>query len=383
MKLIEADAKDILERHGLPVPRGRALLRRGDAAPMRPDGGVVKAQVARGGRGKMGLVAVADGPISDAVDAMFDKLAAQGEKPLVLVEDRVAIAREYYLAWSIDDVLQCPVLMASPHGGVDVESHPERVARIPVGVAAHVEPYELIGGLLAAGFEGRVVGAVARFASSLHRVFSSEDALLVEINPLAMTAEGTVVALDCKMVLDGYASHRHGDRQSLVSNGLHREAMTPLEAEADRMGFTFVDMAGEVAIVSGGAGLGMALVDMFGEAGHPAANFCDLLGGSGEGAFRAMIDAVFKRAAQPDVKVVAAYFTLSATPLKGAVAGLLGALDAHPLSKPLVVGFGASASAEQGMTVEQARAEFARRGYTLVDDPAALVETATRLIVAG
>src|SRR5690606_1274264 len=127
MKLIEHDAKRILERHGLPVPGNRVLLRPDDTIEPRPNGAVVKAQVARGGRGKAGLVRITAGNVEDDVTEIFARLRQEGSEPLVLVEDRSTIASEFYLAWIIDDVLQRPVLMASPHGGINIEAEPQKV----------------------------------------------------------------------------------------------------------------------------------------------------------------------------------------------------------------------------------------------------------------
>ncbi len=198
------------------------------------------------------------------------------------------------------------------------------------------------------------LGAIARFATELYKLFVAEDAELIEINPLAITANGQVTALDAKVVLDDNARFRHRDWHELLSARLERAAMKPLERRAADNGLTLVDLDGCVALFAGGAGFGMALVDLLADAGMPAANFADASGGASPEAFAAMGDVILERAARPDVKAIVCYQNMGATSLKIAVDGLLGAWDRAPVKKPLVVGFAVSATAEREMTAAEA-----------------------------
>jgi succinyl-CoA synthetase beta subunit len=373
MNLLEVDGKRLLRNAGLSVPGGQHLVREGETLAVdRPV--VVKAQLPAGGRGKVGLVRLAEaGEAAGAAAAVLASLKQQGRQPLVLVEEQVAFAAEHYLALTLDDVGQQLLLMFALKGGVDVEDAPDAVRKLRLDPSRPVHPHELISFFREAGVSGKALGSIARFAAALPRLFRENDATLIEINPLAVTAAGQVVALDCKMSLDEYASPRHRDWQSWLSAGFAEAGLSELEVRARRSGFTFIEMEGDVAIISGGAGLGMMLVDLFAESGHRAANFCDLLGGSGEREFREMVDLVLERAAKPDVKAIAVYFTLSATSLKAAVMSVVNAIRSRPPAKPLVVGFDAAGPAENEMTMAQAIETFAALGHVCVADPAALV----------
>ena len=380
MMLIEADAKQIVADRGLPVPPGRQLL---TSAELFADAGAavaVKAQLLSGGRGKAGLIQLAGADEAGrAVTSVLETMADRGHRPLVLVENQIDIAAEYYLAWRIDDVQRGYVLMFSPNGGVEIEAHADTVHEL---LCAPLEPLRLarIAAFLAsAGLAGRVLAAVARFAVDLHAVLVAEDALLLEINPLAITGQGAAVALDAKMVIDENATPRHGEHRRLASVELQSIVSDPIEREAADAGITFVRLPGEVALVTGGAGIGMTLVDLLGDAGFAAANFVDVPGGSGARVFGDLTRLVLRRAAEPGVRAVLIFLTLSATSLKQPVASILQVLDEEKPSLPVVVGIVAGGSAEREMTLPDAQAEFRRRGYDCVGD----LDAAVAAVVAA
>ncbi|GGC77971.1 ATP-grasp domain-containing protein [Chelatococcus reniformis] len=380
MRLIEADGKELLRRAGLPVPGRARLLGPGDAVVTAAPA-VAKAQVLTGGRGKAGLVQLVEADDAPGrVDAIRGQLRARGEEPLVLLEDRVAIAHEYYLAWRIDDVAQRPVLMFSLDGGVEIESHAASLRQLPVSPLRAPLPHHFVAFLRDAGVTGRMLGAIARFAADSYRVFQAEDAELLEINPLVATAAGDVVALDCKMAVDAAAAVRHPYWRALPSYRLRHAGLTALEAQAETAGVTFVELPGNVALMSGGAGLGMALVDLLADSGLAAANFCDTVGGSGMTAFTRMAELVFDRAADPRVEAIGAFFTLSATSLQPAVVSLIETIKRRRPAKPVVVGFAATGPALREMSVAQAKAAFAELGYDCVGEPSELVAALKRQI---
>ena len=380
MRLIEADGKNLLERRGLSVPRGQ-LYGPGEPVAAIAGGGAVKAQLLAGGRGKSGLVRLANEPEVVAVAATIaDRMRALGLPPHILIEEKIAVEAECYLAWRIDDVLQSPVMLFSPRGGVEIEAHAGGLHEFVWDPLRSLHPHHLVRFLLDVGASRRALGALARFATELYRLFVAEDAELAEINPLAVTQNGQVTALDAKLVLDDNARFRHRDWDALLSAQLERSAMTPLERRAADSGLTLVELDGCVALFAAGAGFGMALVDLLADAGLPAANFADASGGASAEAFAAMGDVILARAARADVKAIVCYQNMSGASLKAAVDGLLGAWDRAPVKKPLVVGFAVSATAEREMTAAEARNLCGARGHHVIADIDELVPTLRRLI---
>jgi succinyl-CoA synthetase beta subunit len=274
------------------------------------------------------------------------------------------------------------VLLFSMQGGVEIEARGGALHELVWDPLRSLHPHHLLQFLLDAGAPNRPLGAIARFATELYNLFVAEDAELIEINPLAITATGQVTALDTKIVLDDNARFRHRNWDELLSAQLERSAMTPLELHAAKHALTLVEMDGCVALFAGGAGFGMAMVDLLADAGLPPANFADASGGASPEAFAAMGDVILARAARPDVKAIVCFQVMGATSLKVAVDGLLTALDRATVRKPLVVGFAVSATSERDMTVAEARALFIARGDHVISDLDELIPTLTR-IVAG
>jgi succinyl-CoA synthetase beta subunit len=380
MRLIEADGKHLLGQRGLSVPRGQ-LYGPGEPVAAIAGGGMVKAQLLAGGRGKTGLVRLANEPEIVAVAATIaDRMRALGVPPHILIEEKIAIEAECYLAWRIDDVRQAPVMLFSTRGGVEIEAHAGSLHEFVWDPLRSLHPHHLVRFLLDAGASRRALGALARFATELYRLFVAEDAELIEINPLAVTQNGQVTALDAKLVLDDNARFRHVDWDALLSAQLERSAMTPLERRAADSGLTLVELDGCVAVFAAGAGFGMALVDLLADAGMPAANFADASGGASPEAFAAMGDVILARAARSDVKAIVCYQNMSGASLKAAVDGLLGAWDRAPVKKPLVVGFAVSATSQREMTAAEARSLCGARGHHVIADIDELIPTLRRII---
>jgi succinyl-CoA synthetase beta subunit len=379
MNLIEADAKQILEDYGLPVPGGRRLLGAEEALPARDGRIAVKAQLLSGGRGKAGLVRLASP--AEAADALGDvrsAMAAAGHAPLVMIEDCAPVGREFFLAWRLDGLTRSLVLMFSLAGGVEVEAQPGRVQEAAFDPLSPPRLVEIADFLRTCGLEGPALAAVSRFALDLCAVMVREDAVLVEINPLTVTPAGAALALDAKMVLDDNAARRHREWARLPSARLQADTADPLEQEGATRGVTFVRLEGEVALLTGGAGLGMALIDLLADAGLGAANFVDVPGGSGADVFGTLAELVLRRAAEPGVKAILIFLTLSATSLKAPVESLLAAIDARPPPRPLIVGLVAGGSAEREMTLAEAQAAFRSRGHECVLDLESAAAAAVR-----
>ncbi|GAA4344152.1 ADP-forming succinate--CoA ligase subunit beta [Variovorax defluvii] len=353
----------MLHRAGLPVPAGTVA---GETAAVEIEPPcVLKAQIAEGGRGKRGLVLPVgvgeDG--ASQLELLRERMRAHGhDAPQVLVEQTIDAARELYFCWRIDDVAQDHVLQFSMHGGVDVEAQGHTLSAFHVAPCHVPAAHEFVPFFAQAGAEGRTLGALCRFASVSWRVFVHEDAELLEINPLAVLPSGELMALDAKLVLDDNASPRHLDWRALHSSRLADRRVTPLERRAAANGFAFVELEGEIAMLAGGAGIGMAILDIVADAGMPAANFADASGGSGADVFETLGRIAFERAARPDVSAILMYFTLAATSVATVVRGVMALLDAAAPPKPMVIGLLCCGAGEREMTFAQAREAFAARG---------------------
>ncbi|MEM9561478.1 MAG: ATP-grasp domain-containing protein [Actinomycetota bacterium] len=264
MKLPEHQAKELLRRYDIPTPVGRLATSPEQAAAAAEELGgrvAVKAQVRSGGRGKAGGIAVVDGPQA-AAEAAERLLAIElnGEQVgSVLVEQAVDIDHERYLAVAIDPSAGRPMLMTSDRGGVEVEAMADDIERT----------------VLAAGDRG----PTEVIPAAVYRLFTDLDALLVEINPLAVTADGRLIALDAKIELDDSAAYRH--RQLLDEIGIAEDvdvSGTERERQAAAMGLRLIELGGDIAVLANGAGLTMATMDAIVAAGGAPANFLEIGG---------------------------------------------------------------------------------------------------------
>src|SRR5262245_62400619 len=280
MRLAEADGKSLLRRHGVPVPRG-VLLSAGEAPPAEAaqwPGHILKAQILEGGRGKRGLVRkLADlGSFADTRRAIADAL--KDPEAALLLEETVPISREIYLAVRIDGTRQGLELLVAAEGGEDVETT-KALVRIALGPAGDTTADALYPDL-ARLFPRDVAARLARYAARLPQIARREDLELLEINPLALTADGRLVACDAKIVRDDSAAFRHDPDEFPLSRALAERALTELERSARDLGFHLVEIDGDVALVTAGAGLGMMMMDLLADHGLTAACFMDNLRGA-------------------------------------------------------------------------------------------------------
>lgn len=257
MKLTEYQAKQLLAQHGITIPNGQLVTSVDDArAAADALGGrvAVKAQVRSGGRGKAGgiaIVASADEAADAATRLLGSELNGETVNEL-LVEQAVDIASEKYLSVMIDPSAGRPLLMRSDEGGVEIESMTEGIERTIVPAAGFDAPDP---------FTGRVIEA-----------FAALDALLVEINPLAVTTDGTMIALDAKIELDDSAHYRQEHPPSDPTEGTERERA------AAELGLRLIELGGDIAVLANGAGLTMATMDAIVHAGGSPANFLEIGG---------------------------------------------------------------------------------------------------------
>ncbi|MFC3689386.1 ADP-forming succinate--CoA ligase subunit beta [Aquipuribacter hungaricus] len=290
MDLYEYQARDMFERHGVPVLAGEVATTPAEArAAAERIGGVtvVKAQVKVGGRGKAGGVKVAK--TADEAEQHAGAILGMDIKghtvQRVMVAQGADIAEEYYVSYLLDRSNRTYLAMASKEGGVDIETlaveRPEALARVAVDALEGVDAAKAAEIAAAAGFEGELAGKVADVLQTLWTVFVSEDATLVEVNPLVSTGAGDVIALDGKVTLDENAGFRHADHEALVDSS----AEDPLERAAKEKGLNYVKLDGSVGIIGNGAGLVMSTLDVVAQAGEghggvKPANFLDIGGGA-------------------------------------------------------------------------------------------------------
>jgi succinyl-CoA synthetase beta subunit len=292
MKIHEYQAKAILANYGVPVPQGEVAFNAADAAAIaRRLGGtvVVKAQIHAGGRGKGGGVKVVNGPDEAqqtagrmiGMNLVTYQTGSRGQKVgRVLVEQGLKIARELYLGLVLDRSTERPVLMASPDGGVEIEKvaeeTPERIFKAYIHPGVGLSAYQARALAFALGLEGKQISQAVKFMAAVWEAFKATDASLIEINPLIVTEDGSLLALDAKMNFDDNALYRHPDVKEL--RDLDEE--DPLEIEASKYALNYIKLDGTIGCMVNGAGLAMATMDIIKLAGGEPANFLDVGGGA-------------------------------------------------------------------------------------------------------
>ena len=293
MKIHEYQAKAVLARFGVPVPRGEVAVTPQEAVEIaRRLGGpvaVVKAQIHAGGRGKGGGVKVSKG--LDAVEAnakaiLGMQLVTHQTGPAgqrvgrVLVEEGLAIKKELYVGLLVDRSTKQPVFMASAEGGMDIEEvaakTPEKIHKAHIHPGIGLAPFQAQQLAFAIGLTGDEVKKAAKLMLALYQAFVGSDASLVEINPLVVTESGDLLALDAKMTVDDNALYRHPDTRDL--RDLSEE--DPLEVEASKFALNYIRLDGNIGCMVNGAGLAMATMDIIKLSGGLPANFLDVGGGA-------------------------------------------------------------------------------------------------------
>lgn len=294
MKVHEFQAKALMAQYRVPVPLGFVATTPKEAGEFtRNLGGraVVKAQVHAGGRGKAGGVRLVSSPqeaekVTASLLGRPLRTAQTGPEGVpvsrVLVEETVPVARELYLALAVDGSAGGVVAIASEAGGVDIEevaaATPEKVLREGVDIAIGLQPFQARRMAFAMGLEGNQVRLFAEVALNLYRLLVDKDASLLEINPLVLTTDGRLVALDAKATFEDDALFRHPELREMRDPSQE----DPLEARAREFGISYVRLEGNVGCLVNGAGLAMATMDMVRSAGADPANFLDVGGTADE-----------------------------------------------------------------------------------------------------
>jgi succinyl-CoA synthetase beta subunit len=338
--LYEYQGKQLFARAGIPVSEGRLATTPGEARAAAEELGgavVVKAQVLTGGRGKAGGVKLAD-DAADAEAKARDILGLDINGHVVRklwIEQASDIAKEYYLSITFDRGAKKPLYMLTTEGGVEIEQvaeeHPDALARLHADPLEGFQPYQarrLIygAGIDDAGEQKQLLAIIEK----LHDCFVESDAMLTEINPLIVTPDGEVRALDSKFTVDDSSLYRHPE----IAEMRDVAAADPQEQLAREKGVTYVKLDGEVGILGNGAGLSMSTVDVVVVAGGRPANFCDLGGG---GDAQGVVDAL--EVITSDEQVRSIFFNIfgGITRCDEVARGILAALEQMKIELPIVV----------------------------------------------
>jgi succinyl-CoA synthetase beta subunit len=338
--LYEYQGKELFRRFGIPVSEGRLATTPDEARAAAEELGlpvVVKAQVLTGGRGKAGGIKLAD----DASDARAKAEAILGMDirghvvRKLWIEKASDIAKEYYLSLTFDRGAKEPLFMFTTEGGIDIEevaaTKPDALVRLHVDPFEGFQPWQARRLVYGAGVddpnEQKQIGAIV---GKLYEAFVGTDAMLCEINPLIVTPEGEVKALDSKFTVDDNALDRHPE----IAEMRDPEAIPAEERAARAKGVTYVKLDGEVGILGNGAGLVMSTLDVIALVGGRPANFCDLGGG---GDAQGVVDALEVITADPQVKSILFNVFGGITRCDEVARGILAALDRMTIEHPIVV----------------------------------------------
>src|SRR6266542_543423 len=377
MDLFEHQAKELFARHGVAVPRGRVAWSPGEAQEVAAELGgtvVVKAQVQVGGRGKAGGIQLARDPAEARAQA--ERIIGMDIKGhvvrRVLVEEASDVAAEYYASILHDRAGKGFLAMASTQGGVDIEEvaarSPEAIVKVPVNPLIGLRSYHVSQLLYGAGFAPAAHKGAAEILGRLYQVLLAADCTLVEVNPLVLTADGQVKALDAKVSLDDSALVRHPELEALRDTF----AQDPQERAAKERGLNYVKLDGWVGIVGNGAGLVMSTLDAVAQAGGRAANFLDVGGGASAETMASGLEVILS-----DRKVRSVLVNIFGGITRGDLVaeGILEALErlGDKVQVPLVVRL-------DGTNAEEGRELLAKSRSDKVVTAATMLEAAARAV---
>src|SRR5919109_652767 len=379
MDLYEHQGKELFRRFAIPVSEGRVATTPGEARKAAEELGgqvVVKAQVLTGGRGKAGGIKLADGPDEAAQHAeAILGLDIRGHVVRKLwIEKASDIEREYYLSLTFDRGAKKALFMFTKEGGVDIEEvaaeRPDALARLHVDPLEGFQPYQARRLIYRAGIEDlNEQKQIAQIAERLYTAFVGTDATLCEINPLIVTPEGEVKALDSKFTVDDNALFKHQD----IAEMRDVEAYPPEERKARENDVTYVKLDGEVGVLGNGAGLVMSTLDVVALAGGRPANFCDLGGG---GDAQGVVDALEIISEDPQVKSILFNIFGGITRCDEVARGILQALDHMTIEDPIVVRLDGTNAEEGRDLLREAAPENLHVEPTMLDAAKRAVELA-------
>ena len=347
MKIHEYQAKELLAKYGVPIPKGRVATTPEEAAEITTELGgkaIVKAQVHAGGRGKAGgikVVSSAEEAAQATKDLIGTTLVTFQTGPegapvgSVLVEELVDVETELYVGMAIDGATEGVVAIASSAGGMEIEevaeTTPEKLLRVSIDPVLGLQPFQGRRIAYGLGVDDSLVRPISALMDSIYKVFEESDCSLVEINPLGITTDGRILAMDAKLNIDDDAVFRHRDLQPLRDT----DQEDVLEVEARESSINYVKLDGDIGCIVNGAGLAMATMDVTHSAGAAPANFLDIGGGADEAKVARALSIVLS---DPDVKTVLVNLFGGILRCDVAARGFLQAAEEAPdAMKPMIV----------------------------------------------
>src|SRR3990172_538589 len=368
MNIHEYQAKAILDKYGVAVPRGKVADIPAEAEAVAKEFGtpvVIKAQIHAGGRGKGGGIKLARTPEEAreyakqiiGMTLVTHQTGPQGKKvKRVLVEQAGAIKKELYLGMVIDRATSRPVMMASTEGGIEIETiadnTPEKILKEHIDQALGIMPYQARNLAFGLSLPPALTGKAVKFMMGLYDAFIDTDCSLAEINPLVLTEDGEILAVDAKMNFDGNGLFRHKDIQALRDF----DEEDPTETEASKFDLSYISLDGNIGCMVNGAGLAMATMDMIKMSGGSPANFLDVGGGASAeqvtNAFRLIIS-------DPNVKAILVNIFGGIMRCDVIAEGVVAAVKTLGLKVPLVV-------RQEGTNVEKGKEILATSGLNII-----------------
>ena len=366
MKIHEYQAKQILAKYGVPVPRGSVAYSVNEATQVADDLAseicVIKAQIHAGGRGKGGGVKVSKGKaaIRESAEAILGmqlvthQTGPQGQKvKQLLVEEGMDIRKELYCSVLVDRGRQCVVLLASTEGGMDIEEvaekTPEKILKIFIDPGIGLRPYqasELAFGLKIDEINPKLIRPTVAVFMSLYETFMQEDCSLLEINPLVLTRDGRVIALDAKLSFDDNAMYRHKENIDLRD----KDEDDPLEVEASEADLNYIKLDGNIGCMVNGAGLAMGTMDIIKSYGGEPANFLDVGGAANQENVEKAFRLITK---DPNVKCILINIFGGIVRCDMVAAGVIAAFKNVNLKMPVVIRLEGTNSEEAYQLISQ------------------------------
>jgi len=339
MKLHEYQSKTIFSKYGIPIPKGRVASTPQEAKQIAQELGdrvVVKAQVLVGGRGKAGGVKLANNP--EEAESLAKQILGMDIKGLpvrkVLIDEASAIEQEIYFSITNDRAAKKPVMIASAAGGVEIEEvaakTPEKIVKMHIDPLLGLKEYTARDVALAMGLPKEFIKDFTKIALGLWEVFKATDATLAEINPLVITKDKKMMALDGKMLIDDSALFRHPDLEAERDT----DEDAPAEIEARKYGLSFIKLDGNIGCMVNGAGLAMTSMDVIKLFGGDPANFLDVGGGANAQKVAAAMRIILT---DPNVKAVLFNIFGGITRCDEVAKGILAAMDEVKPKVPMVV----------------------------------------------
>ncbi len=337
--LYEIEGKQLFKENNIPTPMFRAYDGPESIQAFVKELGseimMAKAQALSGGRGKAGLIKkVSAAEADEYIQSILGRDHRGKPVELVMLEQPVEITNEFYLSVMVDNATGQYLVLASSRGGVDIEdvaeNYPEDIFKEYFSVFVEPLPYMFMDLGKKLGFEARTLTSFANIMANMIKMAQKRDLTLIEINPLILTKDNQIIAADSKVVIDGNAEYRQPDIAALPSQ---RARLTDLEYEANQAGISYVQLDGEIGIISGGAGLSMATCDLLEFYGSSPANFLDVGGGADE----TKIEKSLEILSSHDIKGIFVNFFAGITRCDDVANGIINASKKFEIKVPMVI----------------------------------------------